>query len=99
MFCVACGAQIDDDAFCRKCGSAASAKATPAVTVTNVYRGKNTQIIGTLVLLVGIFTWMGSCTTADSIDSSRLFGIGAFFFIAGLIMVMVGKYQHWYHAE
>lgn len=98
MFCVACGGQVDGDAFCRKCGRATSTVA-PRVTVENVYHGKNLQIAGSVASLVGVFTCFSSCAANDSYDAGHMLGIGGLVLVAGLVLVMVGKYQHWYHAE
>lgn len=98
MFCAACGAQIlDRGAFCTRCGRPVST--TQHVTVDNVYRGKNLQIVGSIISLGGVITCMSSCSTQDSYDSGHTLAIGALILVVGIVLVMVGKYQHWYHAE
>ncbi len=66
-----------------------------AVTIKNPYIGKNYQIIG---IVLFIFCGIGSCATIQSKDSvaSGILALGAG---AGLVMYLVGRFKHWYHAE
>jgi len=111
MYCPSCGKELaDEDRFCRFCGRATGpAGATPnpattppgnAVTVRNVYEGKNTVVVGLLIFFVGLFILMGSCVAGvNGGDNSWPLGIGALLSISGLIIYLVGRFKHWYHAE
>jgi hypothetical protein len=87
------------DAFCRKCGKPvgdAGNKPEPSpVSVQNPYRGKNKQIIGAIVIVLGVILML----LAYEEGSTTFSVLGTLMGIAGVIIVAVGKGQHWYHAE
>ncbi len=105
MFCPQCAAPCAaEDKFCRNCAAALSGdtqSATPAVpskvTVSNVYRGKNLQIIGNGVAILGILVGIASCTATPMNESG--FGISVLLVIAGAVTYSVGRFEHWYHSE
>lgn len=111
MFCPKCGKAVDErDQFCRFCGNSTApgspVQANPAppatagqVTVRNPYVGKNTQIVGGLIFVVGLFWMIGSCAAGSSDDSGGSLGMSALVTITGLVVYIIGRFQHWYHAE
>jgi hypothetical protein len=100
MFCPKCGKETVDstDAFCRHCGYSINSS-TPLtqdnnVTVKNVYAGKNLQIAGLAVFL--LCSLAGCSVIHDSAEMGSLLLLGA---VVGLVMYLMGRYDHWYHAE
>jgi uncharacterized membrane protein YvbJ len=96
MFCSSCGQELAQGAaFCSGCGSAVVASvAAPAaareVRVQNVYRGKNTQIAGMAILVIGLLIAIGG---GDYIMPGVLTMLG------GIAVIIIGRFVHWYHAE
>ena len=67
------------------------------VTVKNVYVGKKMQILGIVIFL---FCGVGGCAVllnsrADSTTGGWCL-LGA---IIGLVLYIIGRFRHWYHAE
>jgi hypothetical protein len=95
MFCASCGTEYAiGDGFCRKCGRSLTMP-TQTVHVSNVYRGKNIQLGGIGLAIVAILLFLSGLSSDDRIFT----GIGAFGAILGLILFLVGRFEHWYHAE
>lgn len=100
MFCPKCGKETVDsaDAFCRHCGNSINGSAPLAqakdVTVRNPYAGKNLQITGLTVF--ALCTLAGCSVIHDSAETGSLLLLG---FVVGLVMYLMGRYDHWYHAE
>lgn len=100
MCCPKCGKQIDNaDTFCRYCGqgtvavTAPQQAASPAgpVTIKNPYSGKNKQILG---LVAFFFCMIASFAAEDRARAAWALGSAV-----GLVIYLVGRFGHWYHAE
>ncbi len=112
MFCPNCGNQLQAEKFCPKCGNPtkaldlASPAAGPIEVIETRKRGKNLQLAGGLIFLIGLFVLIGSCArlvssqageAGDAVTAS--FAISLLFVVAGAIIYYWGKFQHWYHHE
>ncbi|PYT23272.1 MAG: hypothetical protein DMG57_32550 [Acidobacteria bacterium] len=72
------------------------------VTVSNPRRGKNLQIVGVLLILLGLTTCaigMRSGSRGEPSDNFGHFLIGLLSFFAGATLWIIGRLIHWYHAE
>jgi uncharacterized membrane protein YvbJ len=108
MYCAACGKQVaEEDAFCRNCGASQKPGATQSasppqvstpdqVTVRNPYIGKNIQIFGVLLFIVGVL-WSYGCASLKRQDNNA--GWPLLLSLAGLVCFLVGRVKHWYHSE
>ena len=97
MFCPTCGFQFSTaDAFCRQCGRAlaSGSESGARLSIRNPYRGKNAQIFGLAVFILGILLmYLGS-------DGALwLAALGMVAFVTGVAAMIAGKFAHWYHAE
>lgn len=103
MFCRRCGSEAnEDDQFCRSCGqpqgavtTKTSALTTPSVTIRNAYIGKDQQIWGGLVFMVGLLGMLASCGS----QGGKALGFFSLLSVVGLSINFVGRFRHWYHAE
>jgi uncharacterized membrane protein YvbJ len=89
MYCSNCGKQVGEaGSFCRECGAHQKPGLVQAVvvpqagsqsqqTIRNPYAGKNKQIVGGLILVVGILVTIGSCASLQEGDSGWAMLIGA----------------------
>lgn len=107
MFCPKCGQEsAAGHNFCKKCGQAFDAQTVKQVEVRNPRMGKNEQIFGAILCLVGIVLTLGWCGRALSGDAAPMswaetftVGLGVLSFFGGLGLYLVGRFRHWYHAE
>lgn len=108
MFCQHCGAKIAPEArFCAACGhrvGSGTPIAGQSVTITNPRRGKNLQILGGILVAVGVVIIVLSCGPAmaggeGSGPASGGLALGGLIFLVGAGISAAGKFQHWYHAE
>jgi hypothetical protein len=69
--------------------------------VANPKRGKKAQIVGVLIAVLGFFITLAGCPAMLSQDnqSSAVFVVGALVFLGGTVLAVIGKFEHWYHAE
>jgi uncharacterized membrane protein HdeD (DUF308 family) len=65
------------------------------VTVTNPREGKSKIVMGIAALIMGVFFMVASTTS----DSNVLLVIGLIVAIFGFVSAVIGRMQHWYHAE
>lgn len=116
-FCGTCGQPvIPCDLFCRNCGQSLTATISstrPAshfvnsaaqVTVKNPYRGKNKQVWGSIMAVVGLFLSVAFCSPGRSLASNDQlevlpYAISLFLIVAGFGLYYSGKFEHWYHSE
>jgi hypothetical protein len=73
------------------------------VAILNPYAGKSIQIVGGLLIAVGLLAMGYSCIgySASNEPGATLWGlvIGGVVAITGIVLSAIGKFQHWYHAE
>lgn len=73
------------------------------VAIRNPYAGKNIQIVGGLLIAVGLLAMGYSCIGSSGSNGSGAtpwgLVIGGVVAIIGVVLSGIGKFQHWYHAE
>lgn len=103
MYCTGCGANVvGAGKFCGACGQEIGGSSTgAAVQVKNVYRGKKKQIVGFALLTVGIILFVTGIATVSSGSSAGAFlpMFAVLFGMAGIVVMIIGRFEHWYHAE
>lgn len=102
MFCPSCGKQIEEsDTFCRYCGNSTKpgAPVSPGsapvaqVQLRNVYAGKKLQVIGAIIMIIGLFVMMGSCLNASPNDSDWAWTF--LIPLTGAVILIWGGVKHW----
>jgi len=89
--CPECKNSISDKAnSCPKCGYLPSSN---NVKVTNVYKGKNKIILGKLLASLGVLLFFISFPA----QNPSLFVFAILSLIVGIIILIVGRFQNWYH--
>jgi hypothetical protein len=73
--------------ICPNCG-----KEFAKVDVSNPRRGKNRQLVGIAMFLLGLVGFFGSNSGFGLLSSAG-------FIIVGGAVYLSGRIQHWYHAE
>jgi len=68
------------------------------VSLRNAYAGKRNQIIGGVLVVAGILIWIAGESTKNIAQAISLTA-GGLAFLAGVVFIAVGRFQHWYHAE
>lgn len=105
-YCPACGrpfwsAELYEAHYRDTHGAAKTPQDQPAqdqdVTVANVYRGKNLQIGGAILMVVGALIFVAVIVNDSSSTVARF--IGALTAAVGLALYLGGRFEHWYHAE
>lgn len=109
MFCPKCGKESPaNDAFCSKCGHglkgqrpSSTASSGSEITVKNPKVGKNKQLVGLGILAVGVIIFLVGISTLNTSENLSAFGltVGTLVFLAGLVVNIIGRFEHWYHAE
>jgi hypothetical protein len=103
------------DRFCRSCASPLNApvpnqtaqqrpiQQSAPVTISNPTMGKNLQIVGWLIFLVcaciSIFSCVAARESADGYGEGIMSMVFLLLSTVGLVIAMIGKFKHWYHAE
>lgn len=73
MYCKHCGKQISDDAkFCDGCGAATSTVATSQSVVKEKKKKNRHPILGTIVLIFGIFIIIGALTGGNESEPQKV---------------------------
>ena len=92
--CPECNHHISDKAHsCPKCGHPLQAN---KVYVTNPTKGKGKKALGIILIL---FALLLSATTYGKPRSSSTELIGGLSITIGIILLIVGKIQHWWHCK
>jgi LPXTG-motif cell wall-anchored protein len=91
--CPECGRSVSDQAdSCPQCGRPVGKSKN--VYITNAKKGKGKKLIGGLLLILS--TIMSAANTGASTSSGLSAFIGLMF-IAGIILLIYGKIEHWWH--
>ena len=91
--CPDCSHQISDQAHaCPKCGHPITSAKN--VYVTNVRKGKGKKLIGGILIIVALLMAAGSAGKSTSSGTSAFGGLMLF---VGIILLIYGKIEHWWH--
>lgn len=108
LFCPNCGKEtFETDNFCKLCGynlatnkQASPASAEPAtppeISVKNPRIGKDEQIWGMIIFVVGMFLVFAGVGESSVGPVATIGGVTV---AVGLFIYLIGRFKHWYHAE
>ncbi len=96
--CPFCAEEINDAAVkCKHCSSDLTAPVaipgqpvTPGADIANPKKGKDRMIGGCALMIIGII-W------AVSLPDQDIGLVGGVIIIVGLVLLIIGKFQNWYH--
>lgn len=92
MFCTSCGAGVSGR-YCASCGAPAGAP----IAVSNPRRGKNAQLLGQSLAIMGAFGLVWSLS--GEYPHAAIGMLSLLVLAAGMLVWAAGKTAHWYHAE
>lgn len=61
------------------------------VRIQNLYAGKTLQIVGVVLVILGVLVMVGADGSAAT--------AGLVVTVVGFAVFIVGRFKHWYHAE